>query len=283
MAESPKIGLSCKGGAYYRLSFRKGGRDKVLLSLRKALRSKAWEKRTENKNETPAPVDPSTPVTTQSPIQKKEFSTRHAGVGGILRKKTEQTKTTDAQLKEAFKDIDALMLKAKEMVDLSKSLSRMCSDQQNAELRDFMISMGIDNPVTKETAGAKYHTELAKQLSDFMEGVLPQYPGQVMPLAQVYCLYNRARGTALISPEDLYRACVLMEPLGLPIQLREFTSGVRALQPRNHSDRQFSIRIESLIDTVGPVSASIVAENFSISMTLAKEQLLVCIEEPLVV
>lgn len=79
----------------------------------------------------------------------------------------------------------------------------------------------------------------------------------------------------MISPEDLYRACVLMEPLGLPVQLREFSSGVRALQPRNHSDRQFSYRIEDLIETNGPVTVAFVAETFSISVTLAKEQLLV--------
>ena len=109
-----------------------------------------------------------------------------------------------------------------------------------------------------------------------MQNILPTTPGEIMPLAQVYCLYNRARGTALISPEDLYRACVLMEPLGLPVTLREFSSGVRALQPKIHSDKEFAKRIETLLEKgCDGLTALYVAEEFGISLTVAKEQLLV--------
>lgn len=127
----------------------------------------------------------------------------------------------------------------------------------------------------RESTGAQYHSELAKQLSDFMMNILPTTPGEIIPLAQVYCLYNRARGTSLISPEDLYRSCVLMDTLGLPVILREFSSGVRALQPRIHSDNEFCKRIEKLLDRENGVTALFVAEEFGISLTLAKEQLLV--------
>lgn len=165
MTESPKIGIKCSSGSYFRLSFRNGGRDKILLSLKKVLRAKEWEKSKNveiNQDKTPENINRSSPNPAvedlnsnnvnsqkqQQTEQPKNFSTRNAGVGGILRKKTEQSTTTDAQLKEAFKDIDALMIKAKDMVDLAKNLSKMSSDQ-NADLREFMISMGIDNPVTK--------------------------------------------------------------------------------------------------------------------------------------
>ena len=162
LKESPKIGLTCQGEHYFRLSFRKGGRDQAMHSLHQALTSRQWitaplppplssegppkELKAEEAIQVPpeAPVDAGMVPDTE----KQQFSTRNAGVGGILRKKAEQAQSNDAALQEAFQDIDALMKQAKEMVDLSKTLSRMTSDQ-DSDLRQFMMSMGIDNPVTK--------------------------------------------------------------------------------------------------------------------------------------
>lgn len=51
--------------------------------------------------------------------------------------------------------------------------------------------------VHARTAGARYHLELARQLADFLEGgpVAPlRRAGGLMPLGDVYCLFNRARG-----------------------------------------------------------------------------------------
>ena len=72
-------------------------------------------------------------------------------IGGLIKKRTDQALQTDASLQEAFKDIDALMVKAKEMVELSKKFASQQKDEdtQNTEFRDMMISMGISNPVTK--------------------------------------------------------------------------------------------------------------------------------------
>lgn len=46
------------------------------------------------------------------------------------------------------------------------------------------------------------------QLADFLVGPM-QRSGGIMPLPDVYCLYNRARGTELISPDDLISAVKL--------------------------------------------------------------------------
>jgi ESCRT-II complex subunit VPS36 len=92
-----------------------------------------------------------------------------------------------------------------------------------------MLSMGIDSPVTKETTGQLYHSALARELSEFLRKPLKESRGGMMILPDVYCLYNRARGTALISPDDLYRACLLFERLDLPVRLRRFGSNVLAV------------------------------------------------------
>lgn len=58
----------------------------------------------------------------------------------------------------------------------------------------------------------------------------------MMTLTDVYCRVNRARGLELLSPEDLLNASRLLAPLGLPIVLRVFDSGVMVLQAKSHDD-----------------------------------------------
>ena len=53
-----------------------------------------------------------------------------------------------------------------------------------------LIAMGIASPVTKESAGARYHIELSRQLADFLTEPLGRCGG-MMTLPDVYCLYNR--------------------------------------------------------------------------------------------
>jgi ESCRT-II complex subunit VPS36 len=76
----------------------------------------------------------------------------------------------------------------------------------DSETQLQLIAMGITSPVTRASAGARYHQELARQLADFLSGPLGR-AGGVMLLPDVYCLFNRARGTELVSPDDLLQAC----------------------------------------------------------------------------
>lgn len=58
----------------------------------------------------------------------------------------------------------------------------------------------------RDTTGKNYHSELAREIEKFMNNVINEFGG-VLALVDVYCLYNRARGTDLISPDDLLIAC----------------------------------------------------------------------------
>ncbi|KAL6124796.1 hypothetical protein ACLB2K_077305 [Fragaria x ananassa] len=130
------------------------------------------------------------------------------GVSGILRKEQEMWETTDKSLQDAFQDLNALMGKAKEMVMLAekmrqKLLSSLTSQSGAAEdgelgskqdMQDWLLSVGI-SPVTKESAGALYHQQLSRQLADFVRLPLER-AGGMMNLTDIYCLFNRARGTA---------------------------------------------------------------------------------------
>lgn len=84
--------------------------------------------------------------------------------------------------------------------------------------------------------------ELAKELGDFLLSPRPGRPplldehrGMVL-LSDCYCLFNRARGTALVSPEDLIRACQILTDLKLGLGLKTFPSGVAVLQADRWSE-----------------------------------------------
>lgn len=69
----------------------------------------------------------------------------------------------------------------------------------------------------------------------------------MMVLTDVYCRVNRARGLELVSPEDLLNACRQLAPLGLPIVLRTFDSGVMVLQSQTHNDYEIAEAVAQLV------------------------------------
>ncbi|KAK4339482.1 hypothetical protein RND71_040944 [Anisodus tanguticus] len=92
------------------------------------------------------------------------------------------------------------------------------------EMQELLLSVGIVSPVTKESAGALYHQQLSRQLADFSKIPLERARGMIN-LIDIYCLFNQARGTEFISPDDLLRACSLWEKFDVPVMLRKFDSG----------------------------------------------------------
>jgi len=86
------------------------------------------------------------------------------------------------------------------------------------------------NPQSSETNNSR-KTIIAtnNQVAELMVPIL-QREGKMMALTDVYCVLNRRRGTALISPEDLYKASLLLASLNLPIHLRQFQSGMLVLK-----------------------------------------------------
>lgn len=133
------------------------------------------------------------------------------------------------------------------------------------------------NPVTKDNAGALYHQELAHQLGEFLtqEQVFPHSTQVLVSLSDVYCMFNRARGTELISPDDLYYAAQLLQPLDLGFHLHTFfNSGLRVIRSDVYREDRMIKRLENLIRVRRQVSSAFVATEWKISLTLAQEYLL---------
>ncbi|KAK4778313.1 hypothetical protein SAY87_018500 [Trapa incisa] len=208
----------------------------------------------------------------------------------ILRREQEIWESTDKSLHDAFQDLNALMSKAKEMVMLAEKIRlKLLSGSLQAgtanveemgskeEMQDWLLSVGIISPVTKESAGALYHQQLSCQLADFVKFPLERSGGMIN-LIDIYCLFNRARGTELISPEDLLQACSLWDKLDVPSMLRKFDSRVMVIQNKSYRDEEVFARINTLVtkpDTLRMgISASDAALTLGIAPAMAKEHLL---------
>jgi len=94
----------------------------------------------------------------------------------------------------------------------------------------------------------------------------------MLTLYDVYCMYNRSRGTDLISPNDLKQACGLMERLSLPTRIRELESGVVVLQS-NQVEAVLAEVVEA-VKTQGCLTAMELGTILNINPIIAKEYLL---------
>uniref|UniRef100_A0A3Q1JMZ9 Vacuolar protein-sorting-associated protein 36 n=1 Tax=Anabas testudineus TaxID=64144 RepID=A0A3Q1JMZ9_ANATE len=255
--------------SYIKLSFKEHGQIEFYRRLTEEMTQKRWEN---------TPVSQPIPTGTGSQAGR----TRAVGIVGIERKIEEKRKETDKNISEVLERRNSKLLKAKEMVELSRSIANKIKEKQGditedetIRFKSYLLSMGIANPVTREThgSGTHYHMQLAKQLGDMLQAPLEERGG-MMALTEVYCLVNRARGMELLSPEDLVNACKMFESLKLPLRLRIFDSGVMVVQLQSHSEEEM---IASALDNVsdkGSLTAEEFAKLLGLSVLLSKERLL---------
>lgn len=240
---------------YIRLTFKEPGRDDFFEQLKSALGRKHWlePQKSERKAET--------------------FSTKTAGISGIQKQRAEEKKDNNEKLDTAFKDLDALMKSAHELVVLTERFSKT-QDADDEVFKSVLANMGIPNPVTKMTSGTGYHEMLARQLTDFIFPLVQQNGGMML-LTDVFCRYNRARGTEMVSPDDLLIACGKCSDLGLRLCLRKFESGVLVIRDSLLDDDGISKRVLEFVESHGPLTALEFSEIAKISIALASEQLIV--------
>ncbi|CAI2163835.1 10832_t:CDS:10 [Funneliformis geosporum] len=226
---------------FIRLAFRNGGAGTFYDKMKQAITMKEWEKT----------IEPS-----KSPI---DFDPVRGGISGIMRNAEENKKEQDEYLNQAFKDLESL-----------KTITEKMESAESEEVSTFktnLFKLGISNPVTKDEAGSIYHKELARELAEFLENTLDKDNG-MMSLTDIYCIFNRARGVALISPNDLYKACSLFERLNLPLRLRKYESGLLVVH-----DDQIAQRILEYIKLRGSLSGIELASIEQKSVVLVNEQL----------
>jgi ESCRT-II complex subunit VPS36 len=116
-------------------------------------------------------------------------------------------------------NVDMKQSKAKEMVILAEKMRvRLLTGQAstveeegvgtNQEMQDWMLSVGITSPVTKESAGALYHQQLSRQVHVF-SSTLSMYVGFLVSVLQMFP-YWKAKLKSSVMSQALCR-CKLEE------------------------------------------------------------------------
>ncbi|CAH8648184.1 unnamed protein product [Dicrocoelium dendriticum] len=258
---------------HVKLGFTRTGDREFLMALKEVLQAKVWA----------ASLVPST-------------ASRHhigAGIGAIQRQQAARAGITDTQLEEAFDDLNKLMTHAKEIVMLSRNLARRARDakdgqwttNETAELRSAMLSVGISDEYGSRQTDRKsvnpdsFHTQLAHQLCDLLTPLLTnctdsQAGAGCIDLPSVYCRINRARGMQLISPDDLLRACHLLEREQLPLRLKCFPSGLLTLQLASENESETLKATAELVHKRGSLTADEMARATNLPTVLVRERLL---------
>lgn len=213
---------------YIKLSFKEGYSPEFNRKLYETIQLKTWEA---------VNITTSPSLGSNTPVAGPSIKLR-TGIVGIERSLQEKHRATDESISKAFQDLSKLMTMAKDMVNISRSISNKIRDRQGditedetVRFKSYLMSLGIDDPVTRDSyrSNNSYFRDLAKQVADILVGPVTDVGG-MMALTDVYCRVNRARGLELLSPEDLLNACRVMESLNLPIKLHEFESGVLVMQ-----------------------------------------------------
>ncbi|KAK1342166.1 hypothetical protein QTO34_016923 [Cnephaeus nilssonii] len=250
--------LQSSKNSYIKLSFKEHGQIEFYRRLSEEMTQRRWEN---------MPVSQSF-QTNRGPQPGR---IRAVGIVGIERKLEEKRKETDKNISEtdsnktnfsfqAFEDLSKLMVKAKEMVELSKSIANKIKDKQGditedetIRFKSYLLSMGIANPVTRETygSGTQYHMQLAKQLAGILQAPLE-----------------------LLSPEDLVNACKMLEALKLPLRLRVFDSGVMVIELQSHKEEEMVASALETVSEKGSLTSEEFAKLVGMSVLLAKERLL---------
>ena len=219
---------------------------------------------------------PLSPVPCTIPISSLQFP----GVAGIIRKAEEEERKTQSTVQEAFDNLNTLMNSARELVSIANRLQSnysktQPSEEEADEFHQYMLGLGLASPVSRNTVGNKgdFHAELSRQLCDFLQDPLSMNNG-TLSLIDVYCLYNRARGSDLVSPDDVLKACNLFEPLGLPLSLKQFPSGVIVVQSAQLSLEQVQNICLSHLKLHPHISGLQLADRLNVPLLLATEYLL---------
>jgi len=251
----------------------KADRDDCLKELEKALERRAWELATR--------------LQQKQSVDKKVIQ-RRVGVDHILAKQKMQQQQTAKLTDQALSgDSEHLLKEATELIQIiqknvaimrkqsqstgASSNQHQQQQKQQLQLDDLLQDMGMTSALDKThyTDKSQYYELLARQLADFLLQKIPTMDSAgIVTLTDVFCLFNRARGTNLISPEDLIQACNLLGQLQLGISQRTFPSGIVVLQLDRLSMTTTPQRLVDLCP-ITPLEASHILQT---SPLLAQEQ-----------
>ncbi|KAF7299302.1 GLUE N-terminal domain-containing protein [Mycena indigotica] len=265
-----------------KLSFRKGGDKAFYAVLRRSLKSKAW-------------VVENVARIVSSSASGEPSNT--SGINGILRTVESTVEGRSANMNEAFQDLEALMIKAADMVRLAADLnekltiitnttnplaSTSAEPEEATFIRSSLAQLGLqitDAPVTQDMVQdeRRWLESLARELAIVLQGGGGKGKGlmrnrNVIALDEAWGGWNRARGVALLPPATLLQAIPFLaaatEP---PIGSRSLPSGLCVLHTPSYAPAAFAARLVGYLALVGPRTTAEIAEEEELPVALAAE------------
>jgi ESCRT-II complex subunit VPS36 len=267
----------------------------ILPDLSKTLERRAWETASRLKEQQQQQTTTGTTLTKQ-----------RVGVDAIMATNKRKHERASQVTQRAFTgDVETLLQEATELVAIiQKYAATLSSSQQQQQgnkssnnpsqkdndddtyyspLADMLQDMGMASalplPHSRSSGSSSadvYYETLARQLADFIRPKLAKQGG-IMTLTDVYCLYNRARGSNLISPQDLCKAVSYFEGeqhtklANLGLTVKEFPSSKVKVLIDNSCWKDDDIT-ERLLRRA-PLTALEASRELNISALLANEAL----------
>eukprot|EP00796_Vickermania_ingenoplastis_P004073 gene4073-2922_t len=243
---SDKIIVYLPFARHIKLSFRNGGAERFFSSLADTLEKGYWNKSSAKVSESPAPVRKEKNPASPSGLQQ-------LGIAGIMQDSKDRAKMSDT-----FTDIDDVMSKASSLVDNINRLKRNASSGvgpavDSTAIESIEATLGLGTMVQKSGGSrTRFHASLAIELHAWMAHDKNAHlfgRMHLVPLVELYSLYNKARSGDLISPEDLLGACRAIDAAvpGAVYKLETLSSGRMALLRKNGS-----ILLSQLAPVLGP-------------------------------
>jgi len=255
-----------------RLSFRKGGDKALYAVLKRSLLGKAWQRTASSSNE-------------------------RVGIDGLVRGVETSVQSTQLDMNDALKDLDALMVKAREMVRLAGELNdrlttvtELNASSGGADLetatfiRSSLAQLGLrmtDVPVTLDMARdeKRWYEQLARELAGVLQGTGGKSgPGMMenrgmIALDEVWGGWNRARGVALLTPSQFLQVLPHLPTYTDPmITERTFhASGLRVLHTPTYSSAAFATRLHGTLLLSSARTTLDIAQEEGVPIGLASE------------
>ena len=109
-------------------------------------------------------------------------------------------------MNQSFSSFDTLYMSIKELKEVTSYVRDNLklydeSLQQKTEIENILNDIGFVSSVTKEEAGKNYYKEEAKRVFEICQATLFAKFGGMVPLLDLFYLYNKKRQTCLIAPE----------------------------------------------------------------------------------
>lgn len=235
-----------------KFSFRSGGDKTFYERLKGAMIQRKWL----TANAPPLPnaldgmrrSDPGSPTSGGSDQRSSPRSSR-VGIAGLEQLGKQTQKDNELVIGSAFEDLESLMALDKQVSALAQKIAREFGDDANSTTFDpnlDTIEPGMTatrDMLSNSSASEKiYISELSRSLAEYVtderRGLL-RNRGGAMSLVDLWATFNNQRkrdGAELVTPDDFHNAATMWSSLGLPVRLKQFKSGLLAVQRLDMSD-----------------------------------------------